>query len=98
MNESWIANEHVSAQAISKQPSHKIPKLSSNLKTSETNLKLHVILITYILRYYVIGNVIPSLLSPQRHRDRPELKVSEAPPRAAAAQDGKPRARAQGCV
>ena len=41
---------------------------------------------------------MPSLLSPQRHRDRPELEVCEAAPRAAAAQDGEPRARAQGCV
>ena len=39
---------------------------------------------------------MPSLLSPQRHRDRPELEVCEAAPRAAAAQDGEPRARAQG--
>ena len=39
---------------------------------------------------------MPFLFSPQRHRDRPELEVCEAAPRAAAAQDGEPRARAQG--
>ena len=42
--------------------------------------------------------LVHSLFSPQRHRDRPELEVGEAAPCAAAAQDGKPRACAEGCV